>query len=531
MASDYARLLKQDFADMTAAADSWRQVSQAMDGAFDRHRTKVTGPLHASWEGDDAKAALTFLEDIETRIHVVRSESMTLAKSIDTVRFRMEQAQTDLRNAVRSAEAEGFLVNDSGSVGEASCEVDVAEADAQQKTARMKHFQEAIDTAVQDARQASDDGDKALSELRGDIMDRTNTHMAAESAGDSRQAMKDLGVNGPQIPEDPKDAADWWRGLDDASRQEYAAMYPEQIGKANGLPSTVRDDANRLALDQELNFVSGSDQSIPGIPEHRHNLEVLKAELDKRDGATGNKKLYLLDFDGFEDGKTVLAMGNPDTADNVAVQVPGTATTMDSTGGQLARMDKLQRSAERADPSANTSMVYWLGYDAPEIPVAEAPNLAVAGTGRADAAAPDLRDFTHGLRASHEGPDRAHMTVLGHSYGATVVGDADAGGNGLDADSISVVGSPGMTVGKASDLHVDPSHFYSGLADDDPIKNAQDLTLGPDPNTQVFGGTRFSTDTHGHSGYWDENSESLANQGKIIAGQQPDEALHTPIKM
>ncbi|BDM73045.1 hypothetical protein HEK616_65320 [Streptomyces nigrescens] len=529
MASDYARLLKQDFADMTAAADSWQRVSRDMDSAFDHHRTKVTGPLHASWEGDDAKAALAFLEDIEMRINVVRTEAMTISKAIETVRFRMEQAQTDLRNAVRSAESEGFVVDDSGSVGEAICEADESPDEAQNKLDRMKHFQEEIDTAVKDARKASTDGHHALSELHGEIMDRTNKHMSAESAADTRQAMKDLGVKGPQIPKDPKDAAAWWKGLDEASRQEYATMYPEQIGKTNGLPSTVRDDANRLALDQQLNFVDGSDQGVPGIPEHRHNLETLKAELDKRDGAPENKKLYLLDFDGAEDGKAVIAMGNPDTADNVGVQVPGTATDMSSTGGQLSRIDKLQRSAERAEPGATTSMVYWLGYDAPEIPSDDAPNLAVAGTTRADDAAPDLRDFTHGLRASHEGPDRAHMTVLGHSYGATVVGDADSGGNGLDADSISVVGSPGETVGSASDLHVGADHFYTGIADDDFIRQAQDLTLGPDPNTTAFGGTRFVTDTHGHSGYWDDKSESLANQGRIIAGHEPKKAPPTPI--
>lgn len=102
-------------------------------------------------------------------------------------------------------------------------------------------------------------------------------------------------------------------------------------------------------------------------------------------------------------------------------------------------------------------MIYWLGYDAPEVPLAEAPNLGIAGTGRADEAAPHLRDFTHGLRASHEGPERANLTVLGHSYGSSVVGDADSGGDGLDADRISVVGSPGVTVGKASDLHVAPT--------------------------------------------------------------------------
>ncbi|GAA3160704.1 MULTISPECIES: alpha/beta hydrolase [Streptomyces] len=531
MTSDYARLLKQDFGDLKAASESWQRVSEEMETAFDRHRTKVTGPLHADWEGDDAEAALTFLEDIEMRLHVARTEAMTIAKTLGTTHFWMEQSQTDLRNAVRSAESEGFVVDDSGAVGEASCEADESPDEAKSKLDRMKRFQDEIDTAVKDARKASADGHKALSELRGDLMDRSNKHMAAESAADAQQAMKDIGVQGPQIPDNPKDAAAWWKALDDDTRREYTTLYPERIGKTNGLPSDVRDDANRLRLDQELNFVEGSDQAVPGIPEDRHNLQVLKDELDKRDGATGSKRLYLLDFDEFEDGKAVIAMGNPDTADNVGVQVPGTGTTMDSTGGQLNRLGKLQRSAEEAEPSESTSMVYWLGYDAPEVPVAEAPNLAVAGTGRADDAAPALRDFTHGLRASREGDTPAHMTVLGHSYGATVVGDADAGGKGLGADDISVVGSPGMTVDRASDLHVGADHFYSGVAGDDPIRQAQGLTLGPDPNTQVFGGTRFSTDTHGHSGYWDDNSKSLANQGRIIAGDKPDKAMYAPIQM
>ncbi|KAA6214599.1 hypothetical protein CP973_36640 [Streptomyces albofaciens JCM 4342] len=528
MASDYARLLKQDFSDMKAAAKAWQVVSREMDTAFDQHRTKVTGPLHSAWEGKDGKAALTFLEDVETRINVVRVEAMTISKAIDTVRFRMEQAQTDLRNAVRNAEAEGFTVNDSGGVTEAACEVN-PDAEARAKLERMKHFQDEINDALKDAQKASDDGQKALSELRGEILDRKNKGMASESRADTQEAMKDLGIKGPQIPKDPKDAAAWWKGLDETSRQEYVDLYPKQIGKANGLPSGVRDDANRIALEQDLSMATASDQAVPGIPEYKHNLQTLKEELDRNDGAKGNKQLYLLDFEGSDDGKAVIAMGNPDTADNVGVQVPGTATTMDSTRGQLARIGKLQDSAQSADHSAETSMIYWLGYDAPEVPLAEAPNLGIAGTGRADEAAPHLRDFTHGLRASHEGPERANLTVLGHSYGSSVVGDADSGGDGLDADRISVVGSPGVTVGKASDLHVGADNFYTGLADDDRISLAQNLTLGPDPNQYGFGGTRFATDTSGHSGYWDEGSQSLTNQGAIIAGLTPTKTLPNPL--
>jgi hypothetical protein len=40
----------------------------------------------------------------------------------------------------------------------------------------------------------------------------------------------------------------------------------------------------------------------------------------------------------------------------------------------------------------------------------------------------------------------------------------------------------------------------------------------------MFGGNNIEIDTHGHSGYWDDGSHSLANQGAIIAGKQPAEA-------
>ncbi|WP_028810678.1 alpha/beta hydrolase [Streptomyces flavidovirens] len=305
-----------------------------------------------------------------------------------------------------------------------------------------------INRTLNDALEASGEAQKALAELNGEVLDQKNKQMAAESARDVDKVMDRLGVEGPKIPGNPNDAAEWWQGLDPAQQREYATLYPDRIGATDGLPSDVRDDANRLHMEQERNALRRGDAyGVHGNDERRHNLEVLKAELDKR-GAPQNKQLYLLNHDAGGDGRAVIAMGNPDTADNVAVQVPGTSTTMDSAGGQLNRISKLQDAAEDADPGASTSAVYWLGYDAPEAPVGEAANVDVAGSGRAEDGAQDLRDFTHGLRASHEG-ERANLTVMGHSYGSTTVGVAASGGDGLDADSIAVVGSPGMTVDRA----------------------------------------------------------------------------------
>nr|WP_256338308.1 alpha/beta hydrolase [Streptomyces sp. KS_5] len=104
-----------------------------------------------------------------------------------------------------------------------------------------------------------------------------------------------------------------------------------------------------------------------------------------------------------------------------------------------------------------------------------------------------------------------------------------AGGSGLGADDVVAVGSPGMTVDEAEDLQMDPEHVWVGTAQDDAVaSNTSHYTLGRAPTLGGFGGNNFEVDTHGHSGYWDSGpygpSESLDNQGAIIAGRQPTEA-------
>ncbi|MFJ9466196.1 alpha/beta hydrolase [Streptomyces caniferus] len=536
MTSDYLRLLKQDFSDCEEASKSWHGLSTHMDELNDQHRTKVTGPLHSNWSGDDADGALNYLEDLESRFGIVRTEAMAISEAIVQATAKMLLAQSHLRGTVKDIESDGLIVDDEGVVRPPLGPVQWRAPDQGAFFDMQQKYQEDVNDCVKRAKDASDDAAKALGELSGDILRGNINDAAGEARNDVKQVSKDLHVDigKPYPPRDPKDAAEWWKNLPESQRESYAALHPEVVGKADGLPSDVRDDANRLALEQELsameNYEYHDKYSDDDYNKRFTNLKTLQAELDKRDGVTGSKQLYVLGFDSKGDGKAVIAMGNPDTADNVGVHVPGTATNMESTGGQIGRMGRLQNAAGDADSGAKTSMVYWLGYDAPEIPVKEAGNLEVAGTGRAEDAAPDLRNFTHGLRASHEGDERANMTVLGHSYGSTVVGAAASQHGGLDADNIAVVGSPGMTVDHADQLNIDPDHVYMGRAEDDGIEGASGWTLGPDPAKEDFGGHRFEVDTHGHSGYWDGSSQSLANQGKIIAGDAPNQVPKDPFR-
>jgi hypothetical protein len=539
LTSDYLRLLKQDFSGCDEATTAWHRLSTHMDELNDRHRTRVTGPLHANWSGDDASSALFYLEDLESRFGIVRTEAMAISESIKDAASEMLAAQVHLRSTVKELEGEGLWVDDAGTVRPPLGPVFPGEGEngKTESFGTMLTYQQEVNRCVQRAREESDEAAKALGRLSGDILSGDISDRAGEAREDVQQVSKDLhtDIGEPHPPSDPKAAAEWWKLLPEDMRESYAALHPEIVGRTDGLPSTVRDDANRLALEQELsameNYEYHDKYSEDDYNKRFSNLQMLQEELDKRDGVTGEKQLYVLGFDPAGDGKAIVAMGNPDTADNVGVNVPGTSTSMESTGGQLSRIDSMQNAAKIADGNAKTSMVYWLGYDAPEIPVSQAGNLDVAGSGRAEDAAPALRNFTHGLRASHEGGP-ANLSVIGHSYGSTVVGAAASEDGGLDADRIAVVGSPGMTVDKASDLNIDPDHVYIGRAKDDGITGVAGATLGPDPAQEDFGGQRFKVDTHGHSGYWDETdhgpSQSLLNQGKIIAGVTPTPAPKEP---
>ncbi|MFD3556793.1 alpha/beta hydrolase [Streptomyces goshikiensis] len=231
------------------------------------------------------------------------------------------------------------------------------------------------------------------------------------------------GIDPKDIPDgkNPQQSKDWWAGLDDEKRQFYLAAYPDRIGALDGLPAPARDEANRSALDLRLNDYALREGSLGYHDRYNHrNLTTLKERLEKTDSGSPDKRMYLLGFGTEKDGRAVAVLGNPDTARHTAVLVPGTDNQLDNYGGQLNRIDKPQNAAANSTaPGEGVSVISWMDYDAPEI------DGSVTTQGRARAGADDLRDFTHGLRAAHEG-ERGHLTVIGHSYGSAATGTTAA---------------------------------------------------------------------------------------------------------
>jgi hypothetical protein len=334
------------------------------------------------------------------------------------------------------------------------------------------------------------------------------------------------------LPTDPRQLHNLWRTLTPAERD---ALWRSNryLGNLDGIPAADRDHYNRMTLADEL------ARAASGAPTGRDvfdDLRTVAAQVE-RPGR------YLLELDVRTGARThaVISAGNPDTADHVATYVPGTGSRPSAIGGDMDRVEAMRGQAKSAGAAA-PAVIAWLGYDAPQsLPEATSRTYA-------DRASTALDRFQDGLRASHAGPP-SYNTVIGHSYGATVVGDA-AHGHNLNADAVVFVASPGTTVDHAGELTLTgipptqvPRHVYATKAEHDPVSLYADSglggffpgsgidDLGPDPTQRDYGARVFASDpgTAGpwyldwyngevHSRYWDPGNSSLRGMGEIIAG-------------
>ena len=137
---------------------------------------------------------------------------------------------------------------------------------------------------------------------------------------------------------------------------------------------------------------------------------------------------------------TVDIVGQPSTADRVAIVVPGVGT---NPGNLAATTGAMARSLYDA-AGGEIAVVSWLGYHPPQ-----GLGLDAARTASAEAGAPALSRYVDALVAGR--PD-VRVTLIGHSYGALVIGYA-ARSLPPQVTDLVTLGAPGMGVDRAADLH------------------------------------------------------------------------------
>ncbi|MFL6140376.1 MAG: alpha/beta hydrolase [Labedaea sp.] len=398
------------------------------------------------------------------------------------------------------------------------------------------HIRDAIRKYEGVFREAMSEANQADAEIAAGLRRLTAEAVGlAPPAGDATTAAAAVAI--PPRGTAPADVKKWWDSLSPMQQESLLFTRAAELGALDGVPALARDRANRFRLAEENAELLADQQRL--LAKHRthdedlwlqqindklHGIEDIEKRLNTIDPS--HREAFLLAIDGNGNGRAIIAAGNPDTAANVATYVPGTGADLAKVGADLERSDRMLAAAAEAG-SPSTSVITWVGYDAPQNIVPEAGYESFA-----DGAKKDLDRFQDGLRATHEGAP-SHNTVLGHSYGSTVIGHA-ARDEGLNADELVFVGSPGVGVVNASQLNFPPDHVHASVAAHDMIHLANTGNPlfdphGPDPTSGGFGAQVFTSDpgTPGfggtysgaaHSEYWEKNNDALKNMGRIIAG-------------
>ena len=505
MSTAYARLRATDPGRWRALAQAWRRWA-ALAGRLTTEFVPHLAHLGATWSGSAATAAASRLTALRRRLVRFRLLCWRADQLVSEFAAALERARGLLARALSA----GLSVDDDGKPRGVAPPGAVADLSA----------------ALAVAERADAAAAAQLDQLLARVADRSAPPALAS----------------PPCSASPGQIRRWWAGLGPAGREWLLAAEPAWLGSLDGIPAADRDTANRLVLDDRRAEV---DRQLVAADRHdRDRLRGLRRGLDAladRLSASDGPRAYLVRLDLAEEGRVVVAIGDPDRAANVVTHVPGMTADLASVGGELTRAERVAERATELGPAAATSAVLWLGYDAPDF-VDEA-----ASARRAEAGAPALRRFQEGLRATHDGP-AARQTVIGHSYGSLVVGKA-AVAAGLAADNVVFVGSPGVGVGSVRDLGVPPDRVWSSTSRSDVIQYAavapgglardvalaaalpgagpliafgrpeNDLWFGRNPSDPAFGARVFASEAGGgHLGYWDRGRPALDTLAAITLG-------------
>ncbi|MFF1650030.1 alpha/beta hydrolase [Streptomyces sp. NPDC058240] len=579
------------------AADAYRATGDMASAAKDTVDNQICAGIRNQLEGEAATAASRELGELSKNFHYVQTECGLASTALNGFAFDMAVAKQKLEAAIEDARADHCTVNANGSVtypaGKKPGDEKTADggtvtgstggsptSDALERQAANIHpnpnygkamaYANRIADALKEATDVDEKWAPKLRALKADDdlkVSKRDWADAQSDMGGVREAGKGYLDSLPEPPKDgsPKDNASWWNRLSPEEKAAWLSLRPDTVGALDGLPSTVRDEANRVVLSEKQGELQLELDSIPKPPANEwtwitagqipskvhtdewmawHNkygdryeqlnksLKGMQSIQDRfaQTGEEGLPEAYLLGFSPEGNGRAIVANGNPDTADHQAVYVPGTTSNLGGIEGDINRMVNVWRVADAAPGSDSVSTITWLGYDAPQNIVKDSPFSHYANDG-----APAFNQFMDGLDASHTGDSDPHRTAIGHSYGTTLIGSAARQGD-LNADDVILAGSPGVQVPKAEQLDVPSGHVWNQEADGDPVPDIGRYGHGGTdwdgpwtiPSDERFGANQMTTDTEGHSDYWKEKTDSLWNQGQVVAGNSDDVKLKPP---
>jgi hypothetical protein len=265
-----------------------------------------------------------------------------------------------------------------------------------------------------------------------------------------------------------------------AKLQAHIKGLEEAAKGAQGDPSRLQDINNQLAAARyRMGEFDSIDDALRRAPETY--LTVLDIPADP------NQKV-----------RAAVAVGNPDTATDISMTVPGLgSSTKDSLPGMVSEARNLQQTAEeelrRLGRPGSVVSIAWMGYDPPSNPLKTDSPRDLWRTMTDDRARGGAAALAPYLQQLHANNPNAHLSLFGHSYGSLTSSLTlqQLNSEGLHPVNDAVFyGSPGLELGNPSQLGLANGHAYVMRAiGEDPIPELAPLAPVHGWGTDPYGGT------------------------------------------
>lgn len=232
----------------------------------------------------------------------------------------------------------------------------------------------------------------------------------------------------------------WWLGLTASQQQAFVQNHPDVAGNTNGIPFSVRTEANRANAQSRIDWLTNHDPQpafnplmlvYPGYPE-RYAAELKAWNVRQKEGMNYFRRVVTgeVQLAAYDPAKNSIVemVGNFDAKTSTVITcVPGTLTNEASFYGG-GTQDMAHHLVDH-DPTKRAVAFVYKGTEfpdgGPEAFLVEAKeDYFVAAT------APVLRDFQAAVDA--EKPAGAETVALGHSWGARNITGSEVAGAHYD---------------------------------------------------------------------------------------------------
>nr|BFF22128.1 hypothetical protein GCM10025732_00930 [Glycomyces mayteni] len=359
MGITYSGLREADFDRLATVAETWKTMADTLESEAgtveDLKRADSADLGSENWDGDTAELGRDKIRELVVAFDDRSAEARRVWTAITDAVEEFNACRSELQGWIDEAPSRGVVIADDGTVT-------TPHTASTQQQQQVLIVREEIDALLERATAADEALKAAVGIWAGTFSESERLdliHQAEDEAGE----LQDLIDSGAS----PDAVNDWWNGLSEAERLGVLEGSPALIAGLDGVPTGTRDAANRDLLEAELDRYSPTlDGDIASLEdqiaelegdwddivasddrERAMELEDLQAELerletqrDQRDSlaslqeaiagqAPSGQEYLLLGYDSAADGKAIVSVGNPDTADNTAVYVPGTGADLD----------------------------------------------------------------------------------------------------------------------------------------------------------------------------------------------------------